>query len=278
MTDAVVERRREAESIRLLVEQVYSLTGYDFRDYALDGVRRRLLQAAQAAGDDSIEALRLRTLDEPDALRSLVACLASRAMSFFRGPDTFLALRRLAVPILRTYPSIRIWHAGCGSGEEAYSLAILLKEEGLLHRARIYATDIAGDALKTAKAGAYPLESLRGASQAYEKAGGVDRLGRYYVVQGSLAEIVPELRQRVMFCEHSLVSDASFNEFHLIVTRDVIRQFNRPLQERVFRLIDDSLCPFGMLALGKQHTLAAHALGLKLHPLDAEACLFRRQS
>lgn len=275
-TDAAAARRQESESLKLLTEQVYSLTGYDFRDFTLDTIRPRLLELTRAEGLSCVDALRERVLAEPALLSRAVETLSHRASTLFRGPEFFAALRQSVIPILRTYPTVRIWHAGCGTGEETYSLAILLQEEGLLPRCRIYATDLSPSGIRAAKTAAFPLETLRGASGAYSRAGGRGRLSDHYRVEGPLALFSPILRERVVFSEHSLATDASFNEFQLIVVRDVIFHFNKNLQDRVFRLIDDSLSPLGVLGLGKQHTLASHPLSLKLEPMAGSDTLFRK--
>jgi chemotaxis protein methyltransferase CheR len=275
-TDAAADRRRESEELKLLAEQVYSLTGYDFRDFKQEVLRPRLQELTRAEGLDCLEALRERLLRDPAALGRAVESLARRPSSLFRDPEFFASLREHVVPLLRTYPSIRAWVAGCGTGEEAYSLAILLAEEGLLPRSRVYATDLSPSCIRAARSGAYPLGDLRGAAEAHQDCGGRTLLSDHYRVEGPLAVFRPALKERIVFSEHSLATDASFNEFHLIVSRDVIVQFNRGLQDRVFRLIDESLCSLGVLGLGKQHTLAAHPLGLKLERIIGAETLFRK--
>jgi chemotaxis protein methyltransferase CheR len=270
------DRRQEAEAVRLLAEQVYSLTGYDFRDYALDALRPRLQELARAEGVESADALRERLLSDPAALGRAVEALAWRPSTLFRDPDFFAALRREVIPLLKTYPTVRIWNAGCGTGEEAYSLAIVLQEEGLLERCRLYGTDLSAAAVRAAKTGSYPLGTLRGAAEAHAAAGGKAPLSAHYTVQGPLAVFSEALRQRVFFSEHSLASDASFNEFHLVVSRDVTPQFNRSLQERCFRLFDESLCPLGILALGRNHVLGAHGLAMRFAPVPDAPNIYRK--
>lgn len=274
--DAVRERRQEAEAARLLVEQVFALTGYDFRDFTGEFLRRRLSEIARAEGADGLTALRERVIEDPVALGRLVEALAARTASMFRDPAFFAALRKVAVPMLRTYPSVRVWHLGCGTGQETYSLAILLREEDLLKRCRIYATDLSPSAIRCAKLGAYPLSDLRGAAEAYREAGGARRLSDHYAVQGPLAALDAELRARVVFSEHSLASDSSFNEFHLVICRDVTPHFNRALQDRVFRLIEDSLCPLGLLALGRRHNFTGNDASLRFRPLEDAPFLYKK--
>jgi chemotaxis protein methyltransferase CheR len=275
-TEAASERRKEAESLRLLTEQVYSLTGRDFRDYAIDWLRPRVGELARAEAADGCEALRERLLEDPAALARVVEALSYRASGVFQDPPFFAALRSSVVPLLRTYPSVRIWDLGCGTGEETYSLAILLQEEGLLARTRVYATDLPSAALRAAKTGAYPLEVLRGAALAHERSGGRGPLGDHYRVEGPLAVFNESLRERIVFSEHSIASDASFNEFHLVVCRGLLPALNRALQERLLKLVDDSLCPLGLLALGRRHTLTAIPMGQRFAPLPGADCFYRK--
>jgi len=268
-------RAQDLESLRLLLEQVYGLTGYDFRDYAVPAIRRRVTEALAAEGCATIDELREQSLAEPRVLERLIDHLAMRNGEFFRDPALFGALIRDAVPLLRTYPSVRVWHVGCGSGEESYSLAVVLREGGLLERSRIYATDLSSASLRQARDGAYPIASLNGAADRYTEAGGRGRLSDYFTVNGPLVHLSRQLKDRIVFMEHSLATDGSLNEFHLVVCRDLIPQFNRALQQRVYGLIDASLCPLGLLALGRQHTLRSSPLGLKLRPLGESGCLYR---
>lgn len=276
MTPQAAEgRAQDLESLKLLLEQVYGLTGYDFRDYAAAHVRRRVADALAAEELSTIDQLRDRSLSDPRALERLVDRLAVRGGEFFRDPSLFAALRSDAVPLLRTYPSVRVWHVGCGSGEESYSLAVVLRESGLLERSRVYATDLPSSSLRQAREGAYPLASLSGAADRYREAGGAGRLCDYFTVDGPLVKLSRQLKDRVVFMDHSLATDGSLNEFHLVVCRDLIPQLNRALQQRVYGLIDASLCPLGILALGRQHTLRSSPLGLKLRPLGESGCLYR---
>jgi chemotaxis protein methyltransferase CheR len=241
--------------IRLLLEGVYQRYGYDFRDYAMSSLRRRIRHCVETEGVATVSALQERILHDNSALYRLVECVSVSVTSMFRDPGFYRALREVVVPVLRTYPLVRVWHAGSATGEEVYSMAILLQEEGLSGRCRIYATDMSEPALRQAERGAVPLRAMRQNTTNYLQAGGRAVFARYYRVEGDLAYLDPALRQAVVFAQHNLVSDRSFNEFHLVLCRNVLIYFNRALQERVHRLLYQSLGRLGFLGLGARETL-----------------------
>jgi chemotaxis protein methyltransferase CheR len=241
--------------IRLLLQGVYERYGYDFRDYQLASQRRRVRQCLSDEGLPTVSALQDRVLHEPAALERLVAALSVSVTGLFRHPGFYRAFRERAVPILRTYPVVRIWHAGCATGEEVHSMAILLREEGLHDRAQIYATDMNGAALRQATTGAVPVGMLREGSSCYMLGGGRASLSDYYKVAGDRAIFDPALRSNMVFAEHNLVTDRSFNEFNVIICRNVLIYFNRPLQERVHALLYGSLGRRGFLGLGSRETI-----------------------
>jgi len=189
-------------------------------------------------------------LADPACMARLLPCLTVSVSSMFRDPAFFLALREHVVPILRTYPFARLWVAGCSTGEEVHSLAILLHEEGLYERCRIYATDVDESALARAKAGIFPLSAMQEYTRNYQKAGGRGAFAEYYTAGHDAVVFRPYLRDNVVFAAHNLAGDASFNEFHGILCRNVMIYFNRSLQDRVHKLLYDSLAPFGYLGLG----------------------------
>jgi chemotaxis protein methyltransferase CheR len=262
--------------IALLLEAVHHRLGYDFRGYALSALRRRIGRRVAEERLPTASDLLARVLRDGEAMQRLVRGLSVTTTSMFRDPGFFRVLRETVVPLLRTYPVIRIWHAGCSSGEEVYSLAILLTEEGLYGRSRIYATDIHPHLLHKAAAGTLELEAMRRWSTSYEAAGGRARLSDYYTRQGEWAVLDPDLRRNVMFAQHNLATDASFNEFNLILCRNVMMYFGLPLQRRAQGLLDGSLMRFGFLSLGRRETLdpAAGAGGYTL--LDAREKLYRK--
>jgi chemotaxis protein methyltransferase CheR len=205
-----------------------------------------------------------------------VVGLSVNVSTMFRDPTFFRALREQVFPVLRTWPYIRIWQAGCSMGEEVYSLAILLAENGLIDRCRIYATDINETALDTAHAGIYPLELMQRCTQNYIQAGGARSFSEYYTAAYDNAIFTPALREQVVFAKHNLVTDAAFNQFHLILCRNVLIYFNRPLQDRVHRLLYDSLANFGILGLGAKETLSFTPLEDRYEELVAPHRLYRR--
>ncbi len=260
----------------LLLEGVYRQYGFDFREYAPASLKRRISTAMQAEGLATISELQNNVLHDPDCMERLVLTLSINVTSLFRDPSFYVAFRQKAIPLLRTYPFIRIWHAGCATGEEVYSLAILLEEEGLYERARIYATDMNEAVVKQAQAGIYPLKSMKEFTANYQKAGGTRSFSEYYTAQYDNAILRPELRKNIVFSAHNLATDGSFNEFNVILCRNVLIYFNQALQERVLALFRDSLVNFGILALGRKESLRATTHEEFFEPLDSGERLFRR--
>src|SRR3954467_14138980 len=231
----------ERIEVQLLLEAIYQHYGFDFRGYALGSLKRRLWRRAIGEKVETLSALQDRVLHDPAVMERLLLDLSINVTAMFRDPTFYRAFRAHVVPLLRTYPFVRIWNAGCSTGEETYSLAILLKEEGLYERARIYATDINDRVLERARAGRFPLEKMREYTENYLRAGGTDEFSRYYSVEGEWARFDPALIDQVVFAQHNLVSDAPFNEFNLIVCRNVMIYFGKALQDRVHELFYESL-------------------------------------
>lgn len=243
--------------IELLVEAVYRRYGYDFRNYARATLRRRVLYMVQAERLSSVSALQERVLRDAAALERLTWHIAVNATSMFRDPGCFAALRRTLVPVLAALPFFRVWHAGCATGEEVYSLAILLTEEGLYDRARIYATDMSAAAVERARAGIYPLSLMKEFTENYLRAGGTMPFSSYYAARYDSAIFRRELQRNVLFAQHNLVVDRSFNEFQVILCRNVLIYFDAALQGRVHGLLRDSLASDGFLVLGRAEALPA---------------------
>jgi chemotaxis protein methyltransferase CheR len=263
--------------IDLLLEGVYRHHGYDFRDYARASLRRRVRKLMAEEGVDTVSALQQRVLHEPGSLDRLVETWTVNVTSMFRGPGFFAAFREHAVPLLRTYPFVRIWVAGCSSGEEVYSLAILLREEGLEERSRIYATDLDASVLETAQAGIFALGQMKEYTENYQRSGGQRSFSEYYTARYDRVVFDPSLRDNVVFSRHNLVTDGSFNEFQAIVCRNVMIYFNRDLQHRVHQLFLDSLCSLGVLGLGGKETLRVSAVADRYEALDRRQRLFRKR-
>jgi chemotaxis protein methyltransferase CheR len=209
-------------------------------------------------------------------MERLLLDLSINVTSMFRDPTFFRAFREKVVPSLRTYPFVRIWNAGCSTGEETYSLAIVLKEEGLIDRTRIYATDINDRVLERAREGRFPLEKMREFTENYIRAGGQDEFSSYYAADGEMVTFNSDLRSQVVFAQHNLVSDAPFNEFNVIVCRNVMIYFGKTLQDRVHDLFYDSLDRLGILALGHKESIRFTRHEERYAPLDAQEKLYRK--
>jgi chemotaxis protein methyltransferase CheR len=254
------EQANEIE-VRLLLEAIYLRFHYDFRSYAMASIRRRIAAALPKLGCATISALQEKVLHEPAALNALLHFLTVQVSDVFRDPPFFRALREHIVPELETYPSIKVWVAGCSSGEEVYSWAITLAEVGLLERTILYATDINPDALAKAEAGLYSLDRIASFSENYRLAGGKRSLSEYYTAAYGNAAFSRWLRARVVFSDHSLATDNVFAEVQVVSCRNVLIYFDRALQDRAVGLFADSLCRRGFLGLGARETLqfTAHA-------------------
>ena len=266
----------ERIEVQLLLEAIYQHYGFDFRGYALGSLKRRLWRRAYGERVETLSALQDKVLHDPAVMERLLLDLSINVTAMFRDPTFFRAFREKVVPLLRTYPFVRIWNAGCSTGEETYSLAILLKEEGLYDRTRIYATDINDRVLEHAREGRFPLEKMREYTENYLRAGGSDEFSRYYTVEGQQAIFTSELREQVVFAQHNLVSDAPFNEFNVIVCRNVMIYFGKTLQDRVHELYYESLDPFGVLALGHKESIRFSRYENRYEPLDAQEKLYRK--
>jgi chemotaxis protein methyltransferase CheR len=245
----------ERVEIELLLEGVFRHYGFDFRSYAYASIRRRLWKRTEAEGLSSISELQARVLHDESAMERLLLDLSVSVTAMFRDPEFYRVFREDVVPLLRTYPFIRIWHAGCSTGEEVYSTAIVLEEEGLLERTRIYATDINVAVLQQARAGIFPLNRMQEYTENYIRAGGTRSFSEYYTAKYDGALFSPSLTRNTVFSQHNLVTDRSFSEFTVIFCRNVLIYFDRELQNRVHTLFYDSLVTLGILALGSKESL-----------------------
>lgn len=245
----------ERLEVELLLEGVYRHYGFDFRSYAYASIRRRLWKRAEGEGLHSISALQARILHDPEAMERLLLDLSVNVTAMFRDPSFYREFRARVIPLLRTYPFLRIWHAGCSTGEEVYSMAVLLEEEGLYDRTRLYATDINDSVLQQARQGIFPLDRMQEYTENYLRAGGKRSFSEYYTAKYDGALFTPALRRNMVFSQHNLVTDRSFSEFHVIFCRNVLIYFDRDLQQRVHSLFYDSLVMFGVLVLGSKESL-----------------------
>jgi chemotaxis protein methyltransferase CheR len=265
--DAAVER---------LLEAVLATYHYDFRGYVRSSLRRRVAAAQSALGCSDVEALSARVIADPESFAQLLGYLTIQVSDLFRDPAYWRALRRDVIPHLSTYPFIRIWVAGCGAGEEAYSMAILLAEAGLLERAQIYATDVAQPSLDHARSGIYDRSRLSSYSAQYYQAGGVGSLSDHYTAAYQKGRFAPSLRRRILFAEHNLATDVAFAEVQLISCRNVMIYFDAALQQRVHRVFWDSLCPRGFLGLGANETLTFTAEAARYEVWSSAERIYRR--
>ena len=271
-------QRIELEEIEigLLVEGIYRYYGYDFRDYAIASLKRRIWNAARAEGLTRISALQDRVLHDPAAMERFLLALSVNVTAMFRDPAFYLAFRTRVVPTLRTYPFIRIWHTGCSSGEDVYSMAMLLLEEGLYHRCRIYATDMNEMVLRKAREGIFPLNKMQEYTQNYLRSGGKRAFSEYYTAAYDSAIFSAALRENMLFSQHNLAMDGPFNEFHVILCRNVLIYFNQRLQARVHNLLYDSLGKFGILGLGHNESIRFNPHERDYEEIESGTRLYRR--
>lgn len=241
--------------IELLLEGLYRAYGFDFRDYSRASLKRRILELMRAEKLGTVSAFQDRVLHDAACLERLLLGLSVHATAMFRDPSFYSTFRRQVVPLLRTYPTVQIWVAGCSTGEEVYSLAILLQEERLYDRCRIYATDISQAVLRKARDGIFPLAAMREYTNNYHQAGGARDFSDYYTAHYGNVIFSSSLKSNVVFSEHNLATDGSFNEFQVILCRNVMIYFNKDLQARVHNLLYDSLSMFGVFGLGNKESL-----------------------
>ncbi len=242
--------------IQLLLEAMHLRYGFNFSGYSKDMLTRRIENKLSGSKLKSISEMIPKVLYEPDYFSSLIYDISITVTEMFRDPSVYLNLRQKVLPVLKTYPYINIWHAGCATGEEVYSMAIILKEEGLYDKAQIYATDINDVALKKAKEGIYPVSEISKYTRNYQKAGGTRSFADYYHAKYDCAKIDKSLKKNITFANHNLVTDGVFAETHLILCRNVFIYFDKTLQEQVLRLFNNSLCRGGFLCLGNSESIS----------------------
>ena len=270
------EREIEELELELLLTAVAQRYGYDFRSYARGSLERRVRNAMEKEGVATLSRLQERVLHDPAAMHRFVETVTVHTTAMFRDPEHYLAIRQHVIPLLRTYPFARIWHAGCATGEEVYSLAILLEEEGLYDRCRIYATDISDLVLDRARKAIYPLHMMRDYTINYQRAGGTREFSSYYTADDKNAVLRQALKRNIVFSQHNLVSDGVFNEFHVVLCRNVTIYFDEPLRNRVHRLIHESLMKFGVLGLGAKESLRDTPFESHYEALAPEVKLWKR--
>jgi chemotaxis protein methyltransferase CheR len=276
MSPSADQQELEQLEVELLLEAVYRRYGFDFRQYAQASLKRRLYRRMAVERVSTLSQLQDRLLHEPGSMEGLLLDLSINVTAMFRDPTFYAALREKVVPALHTYPFTRIWCAGCSTGEEVYSLAILLQEEGLYERTRIYATDINENVLVTAREGVFPLERMKQYTQNYLRGGGKRDFSEYYVAAYDGARFSRSLVENVVFAQHNLAMDGAFNEFNVILCRNVMIYFDQELQERVHGLFYDSLERYGILALGHKESIRFTGYAGSYEEIDAEERLYRK--
>ncbi|OKP96622.1 protein-glutamate O-methyltransferase CheR [Paenibacillus sp. P46E] len=271
-----IKQELEQIEIELLLSGVHRLYGYDFRNYALPSLKRRIWHHVHAENVASISALQEKVLHNRDCFERFVYSLSIPVTEMFRDPGLFLTFRQKVIPLLRTYPYIRIWHAGCSTGEEVYSMAILLHEEGLYDKARIYATDMNARSLQQAKEGVYEISKMKQYTKNYMEAGGTRAFSEYYTAKYNSVILQPYLRKNIIFAEHNLATDTSFNEFNVIFCRNVMIYFNDELRDHVHGLFHESLSRFGVLVLGSKESIHFTRFSDSYEPLDRVEKIYRK--
>ncbi|MDN9009327.1 CheR family methyltransferase [Brevibacillus laterosporus] len=247
---------RESIEIDLLLEGIYRMYGFDYRDYVRSSIRRRIWNRMLQDRIPTVTALLEKVLHDAKFVDKLLNDFSINVTEMFRDPSFFYVFRKKVIPFLHQLPEIRIWHAGCSTGEEAYSMAILIEEENLSHKTKIYATDMNEEVLKRAEKGTFSLKKMQNYTRNYIQAGGKKAFSEYYSTDSEFAILNQSILKNVTFAQHNLVTDCSFNEFHVVICRNVLIYFNTDLQSRVFQLFDESLSTNGFFGLGSKESLS----------------------
>ncbi|CAH0120166.1 MULTISPECIES: protein-glutamate O-methyltransferase CheR [unclassified Paenibacillus] len=266
----------EEIEICLLLEGIYRHYGHDFRNYSYSSIRRRIWHRIRAERLRSISALQEAVLHDPGTMERLFSDFSINVTEMFRDPSFFLAIRRKVVPLLQNLPAIRIWHAGCSTGEEVYSMAILLYEEGLYDRCTIYGTDMNHRVLEQAESGSFPLQKMQLYTKNYLQSGGEEAFSEYYKVKGNQVAFHPFLSENIVFSQHNLATDHSFNEFHIIICRNVLIYFNEIMHQRVIQLFKDSLVASGFLGLGRKEGIHRNLQREAFEVIDPQEKIYRK--
>lgn len=273
----VYEMNRQQLELRLLLEAVYSLSGFDFREYNQQSILRRVQHRMRINNIPTISRLTEMVIYEEQLLSQLLNDFSINVTEMFRDPTFFRAFREEVVPQLRELDKIRIWHAGCATGEEVYSMAILLREEGLLDRTALYATDMNQNVLTKAQKGAFPIQKMQAYTKNYFLAGGKEAFSQYYKTDAAYVYFQPCLRENIIFAQHNLVTDHSFQEFDVIICRNVLIYFTQKLQHDVHQLFYESLAPNGFLALGDKETLQFTPLAPKYQTVHQKERIYQKK-
>lgn len=268
----------EDVEVQLLLEGIYLQYGYDFRNYSRAHMKRRVMHRMGKENIQSVSMLQHMVLHDETYFRTLLPEFSINVTEMFRDPDVFTYLRNEVVPYLASFPRIKIWHAGCSSGEEVYSMAILLKEAGLYDRTTIYATDFNDAILKKASEGIYPIEVVKEHTRNYISSGGSEAFSDYYVAKYDSVIMDQSLKENISFLNHNLVTDGVFGQMDFILCRNVLIYFDRKLQNRVLKLFDDSLVPSGVLCLGTKETIDYSDVKKHFKPMDSRIRIYKKKS
>jgi len=274
----IANRKSQIENveINLLLEAIFQRWGYDFRSYARASIERRIKQFLIGTDCASVAEMIPKVLHDAEFFSELARYFSISVTEMFRDPFVYRTIREKVVPMLRTWPHFKVWHAGCATGEEVYSLAIVLKEEGVYDRATIYATDFNDEALEQARQGVYPIATLQEATRNYQETGGKASFSQYYHARYDAAAMDQSLKKRIVFSSHNLASDSAFGEMHLVLCRNVLIYFNRELQNRALGLFSESLAHGGFLCLGTKEDIRFTEVNNLYEVVDARARIYKR--
>jgi chemotaxis protein methyltransferase CheR len=266
----------ETIEIQLLLEAMVQRYGYDFRDYAMASLKRRIQVAMQEEGVKSISRYQDGILHNPDVMSRFLNIVSVGVTALFRDPTFYKVFRQKIAPTLHDLPLIRVWHSGCSSGEEVYSMTIVLYEEGLLNKTLIYATDINQRMLNQAKEGVFSIKNMKDNTANYHKSGGKSDFSEYYTAKHDRVILRPSLSKNIIWAQHNLVSDSFFNEFNIVLCRNVMIYFNRKLQDRTHQLLYNSLTMGGFLVLGHGESLTFSPYENCYKVIDTQEKIYRR--
>lgn len=271
------QKEKEKIETKLLVDAIFECYGYDFRNYANASLRRRIAYRMEQSNIGTISELIPLVINDEAFFNLFLKDMSVTVTEMFRDPSFFKALRNDIIPILKTYPFVKIWHAGCATGEEVYSLAIILKEEGFLDKSRIYATDFNSNSVNIAKEGIYPIERMKSFTKNYNLTGGKGSFSDYYEAKFSSVKFDDSLKKNITFANHNLVQDGSFGEMNIIICRNVMMYFDTELQSKVLSLFLGSLTPKGILCIGKKESLIYSNLNSHFEQIDIESKIYRKK-
>ena len=277
MSNINIDNQNINLEISLLLEAIFNKYGYDFRNYSKAHIKRRILHRLSISGLDNISAMTHKAIYDKNFASQILLDFSINVTEMFRDPDFYTFIRKEVIPILKTYPFTKIWHAGCATGEEVYSMAILLKEENLYDRTQIYATDFNAKVIKSAKEGIYSIKNIKDFTRNYQKAGGKESFSDYYTANYDSVIIDNSLKKNIVFSEHNLVTDSVFAEVNMIICRNVLIYFNRDLQNKVLNLFNDSLVPGGILGLGTKESLQFLGNGNNYNCIDLKNKIYRKK-